>query len=63
MTMRRYQITLINDELEDEPLYAFTTVERQTFGEAANAAYVHRARRGLDWRIESIVRIQKGKEK
>lgn len=55
MTMRRYQITLVNEVEGDKPLYIFTTITKQTFNEAATAAYVYRAARGFDWMIESIV--------
>ena len=58
MKLREYQITLVNETAEDEvgpPLYTFTTVTKQTFNEAVTAAYVYRAKSGLDWMIESIV--------
>jgi len=57
-TLREYQITLVLPTAADEvgePLYAFKTVAKQTFSEAATAAYVYRARSGLEWVIESIV--------
>jgi hypothetical protein len=56
--LREYQITLVLPTATGEegaPLYAFETVDKQTFNEAAVAAYLHRAKNGLDWIIESIV--------
>ena len=58
LTLREYQITLVLPTARDEegpPLYAFTTVAKQTFNEAATAAYMYRAKSGHDWMIESIV--------
>jgi len=58
LILREYQITLVLPTAEDEegaPLYIFTTVKKQTFNEAVTAAYLYRAKNGLDWIIESIV--------
>ena len=61
LTLREYQITLVLPTARDEegpPLYVFKTVDKQTFNEAVTAAYVYRAKSGLEWMIESICEIK-----
>jgi len=59
--LREYQITLVLPTAADEegaPLYVFKTVDKQTFNEAVTAAYMYRAKSGLEWMIESIHEIK-----
>ena len=59
--LREYQITLVLPTAADEegaPLYVFKTVDKQTFNEAVTAAYVYRAKSGLEWMIESICELK-----
>ena len=60
-TLREFQITLVLPTAADEegaPLYAIKTVDKQTFNEAVTAAYVYRAKSGLEWIIESICELK-----